>query len=220
MLMSEGEVHVWRADLEAVDDEVLGSLCPEERARGMRFPREHDGRLWQRAHGVLRALVGHYLERDPRTLRFARGAQGKPELERGRTGGSRLSFNLSHSGGLALYAFSVGAEVGVDVEVGRRPLDEVAIAARLFGPAEARRLQELDRAERRQEFLRAWVRKEAELKCRGSGFGAGRADAGEDQAWTAELAVGPRAAAAVAVEHPPLQLRFRTWQNENSGALA
>jgi len=200
--------------LEAVDDEVLRSLCPGERARGGRFPGEHDGQLWQRAHGLLRTLAGRYLERDPGTLRFDRGAQGKPELEQGRAGGSRLSFNLSHSGTLALYAFSVGAEVGVDVEVARRPLDEVAIAARLFGPAEARRLQGLDRAEREQEFLRAWVCKEAELKCRGSGFGADRADAGEDQAWIAELAVGPRAAAAVAAEQSPVALRYLEWTAE------
>ena len=67
--------------------------------------------------------------------------------------------------------------VGVDVEVPRRAIDEVALAARAFGPAEARRLEGLDPAVRAQEFLRAWVRHEAQLKCRGTGIGGAPAGA-------------------------------------------
>lgn len=211
MLIGEGEVHVWMADLDDVNDDVLGSLCQEERARAKRFPREHDGRLWQRAHGVLRALLGHYLDSDPGTLRFTTGAHGKPELEQTPARGLQLSFNLSHSGTLALYAFALGEAVGIDVEVARRPLDEVAIAARLFGPGEAGRLQGLEQGEREREFLRAWVRKEAKLKCRGSGISAGTDE--EGVTWIAELSVGPRAAAAVACERPPRQLLYRDWQD-------
>ena len=218
MLMGEGQVHVWRADLDGVNDDVLGSLCQEERARAERFPNKHDGRLWQRAHGVLRALLGRYLDRDPGTLRFTTGAQGKPELEQNPARGSQLSFNLSHSGTLALFAFAFGEAVGVDVEVARRPLEEVAIAERLFGPGEAKRLQGLEQGEREREFLRAWVRKEAELKCRGSGLAADTADAREAPVWIAELDVGPGAAAAVACERSPLALRYLEWTAGAGGA--
>lgn len=61
---------------------------------------------------------------------------------------SRLSFNLSHSEGLALYAFAADTFVGADVEVTRRPIDEPAIAARALGAHEARRLEGLDPATR------------------------------------------------------------------------
>ena len=84
-----------------------------------------------------------------------------------------LSFNLSHSGHLALYAFSKAGAVGVDVEVARRGLDVVAIAARAFGAAEARRLRGFAPAIRKEEFRRTWVRHESALKCWGTGIGNG-----------------------------------------------
>ena len=70
---------------------------------------------------------------------------------------ARLRFNMSHSQRLALYAFAVPGPVGVDVQVARRAIDEIALAARAFGPAESRRLESLEPVLRAQEFLRAWV---------------------------------------------------------------
>ena len=193
-----------------MSDDLDGVLCPEEKARAGRLLSERDRRLWSRSRGVLRALLGRYLGRDPGALRFSVGAHGKPELlehPAGSTGASqpaspkvaRLSFNLSHSGGIGLYAITEAGPVGVDIEVARRPIKEIALAARTFGPAEARRLQALDPAVREREFLRAWVRHEAELKCRGTGIGAAAAGPNGREPWIAELEVGPRAAGAVAV---------------------
>ena len=108
--------------------------------------------------------------------------------------------------------------MGVDVEVARRPIDEVAIATRTFGPAEARRLEGLQPDLREREFLRAWVRAEAELKCRGTGIGGVSADANGRESWIAELDVGPRAAAAVALEQPPHELRCFQWHAPPAGA--
>jgi 4'-phosphopantetheinyl transferase len=211
---------VWRVELETVTDDLAGLLCAEERARAERFLSDRDRRRWTRSRGVLRALLGRYLHEDPRTLRFATGAHGKPELRDDAIGSIsasrrnpsrpwRLSFNLSHSGGLALFAFTRTDAVGVDVEVARRPIEEISLAARVLGPAEARRLEGLDPAMRGHEFLRAWTRHEAELKCRGRGIGAGSASAGE--LWIAELDVGSRAAAAVALERAPRELRCWHW---------
>ena len=102
--------------------------------------------------------------------------------------------------------------IGVDVEVPRRAIDEVALAARAFGPAEARRLEGLDAARRGQEFLRAWVRHEAQLKCRGTGIGGAPAGASGPELWSAQLEVGPGAAGAVAVRQPPSELRCWDWE--------
>jgi len=205
---------VWRVDLEAVTDELEGVLGPEERARAARLLNERDRRRWTCSRGVLRALLGSYLRRDPGTLRFATGPRGKPELLDDAGGPhaapesrSLLSFNLSHSGGVALYAITEAGPVGVDVEVARRPLKEIALAARTFGPAEARRLEGLDPRAREREFLRLWVRHEAELKCRGTGIGGAAAATDGGELWIAELAVGTRGAGAVAVQARSRELR-------------
>jgi 4'-phosphopantetheinyl transferase len=238
--LAEDAVHVWRADLDAVGEHLLVLLSPEEHARAARLLSERKRQLWARAHSVLRELLGRTLERDPHTLRFVTNPHGKPALrddpsgssssaadaaERTPAGPRRLHFNMSHSGGLALYALSTAGEVGVDVEVAGRPLDVLAVAARAFGPAEARRLQQLDPLTREQELLLAWVRHEAELKCRGTGIiggaGAEGADGAEgtmgekvemeEKVWIAELDMGSHAAAAVAVERPPGELCCWEW---------
>jgi 4'-phosphopantetheinyl transferase len=221
--LADGAVHLWRAELAAVSDDLIEVLSPDERARAERFLKARDGRLWARAHGVLRVLIGRYLDADPGGLRFAAGEHGKPALiddvvvepagaeaavARART----LSFNLSHSGQLAVYAFSKAGAVGVDVEVARRALDVGAIARRVFGAAEARRLELLDPATREQEFLRAWTRREAQLKCRGTGIGGRAANRGERTLWTCELDIAERGGAAIAVERRPRELQRWRWR--------
>jgi 4'-phosphopantetheinyl transferase len=224
---------VWRADLAAVADEVCGLLCGEERARAERMLNERARQLWMRSRGLLRALLGGYLQQDPRTLRLATGAHGKPALleswpaatataDLAAPSAAPLSFNLSHSGHLALYAFTTAGPIGVDVEVARRPIDAVGIARRAFGAAEAERLAGLEPKAREQEFLRAWVRREAELKCMGTGIGGAEAPAGGRAAWIAELEMGPRAAAAVAAGGRPRELRCWNWPpvHEQRGAAS
>ena len=215
--LAEGVVHVWRADLAAVTDDLIELLSPEERARAERFLKARDGELWARAHGVLRLLVGRYLDAEPRRLRFAIGEHGKPALvddsagERARAGPATgtlrgLSFNLSHSEHVVLCAFTQIGPIGVDVEIARRPIDEVAVAARAFGPAVARRLEGLDGANRKREFLRAWTRHEAELKCRGIGIGGGAAGIAGSDMWIGKLDIGPQGTGAVAVKQAPREL--------------
>jgi 4'-phosphopantetheinyl transferase len=203
--LGDGAVHVWRADLASVARELRGLLCADERERAARFVKRGDGELWSSARGLLRALLGRYLERDPRALRFAIGEHGKPALV-----GEPLSFNMSHSGGVAVYAFGAAGAVGVDVEVARRPVDELAIAARMFDPAQSKRLQELAPASRGEEFLRMWTCHEAELKCMGTGIGQALGS-GERRPWVRQLDVGPGAAAAVASERAAAELRCWEW---------
>jgi len=206
---AEGAVHVWRADLQAVGDELGQLLSGEERARAERLLSQSDRERWMRCRGVLRALLGRYLQLDPRALEFSLGEHGKPMLD---TPGARsLQFNLSHSGEIALFAVSDAAAVGIDVEVSRRRTDELGIAARVLGGAEAERLRALDPEARTREFLRAWVAHEASVKCRGAGLGRPSAGPPVRERWTAELDVGPKAAAAVVVEGTPSDLDLWEW---------
>jgi 4'-phosphopantetheinyl transferase len=222
--ISPGEVHVWRAQLARLADRS-GLLSEAEHERERQIVSERDRQLWARSHSVLRVLLSRYLDVDPQQVTLAIEPNGKPYLRRpGEDQGARppaqarrephetqaLHFNMSHSGELALYAFSSSWPVGVDVELahveGRRR-DHVALARRVFGEGEARRLQGLSPAAREREFLRLWTRHEAALKRVGRGIGAGGADASgvdasgvEESAWIVELDLGAGAAAALAGE--------------------
>lgn len=205
--LADGAVHVWRADLHSVSDDLGDLLCAEERARAERFPRERERMLWSRSRGVLRTLLGRYLGVDARELRFRVGEHGKPALA-----GAQISFNLSHSDDLALYAFAATAAVGVDVERPTRSFDMLAVAARMFSQREAEHLRDLPEHQRQRAFLRAWTRHEAELKCSGVGIGGARTVAARPAPWLAELDVGPHAAGAVAVAAQPRELRRWIWR--------
>jgi 4'-phosphopantetheinyl transferase len=178
--------------------------------------------MWTRSRGVLRVLLGRYLEREPSGLRFIQGASGKPALlvdDPGPNASSvplaadpaSLHFNVSHSGEDALYAFSRTTPVGVDIEVAGRRINELAVARRVLGPVTTDRLARLDPAEREREFLRAWVGMEAKLKCRGTGIVGSLDEVEVTELWVVELEVRPRAAAAVAAERAPHELRCWSW---------
>jgi 4'-phosphopantetheinyl transferase len=81
-----------------------------------------------------------------------------------------VEFNLSHSGILALYAFTSGRAVGVDVELIRKVPDADDLAERFFSPTETALLRALPPDRRSLAFLACWTRKEAFIKALGLGL--------------------------------------------------
>ncbi len=229
--LARGAVHVWRADLTTVGQDVVASLNAEESVRARHIVNAADRRLWSRSRGVLRALLARYLGGDAGGVELAVGPHGKPELASDRGQRPGLFFNLSHSRNFALYAFSSHAPVGVDVQAlrkGRRrrtAVDHVALARSAFGEHEAQRLSLVAPERREWEFLRAWTRYEAELKRLGKGIGVGTDDDGppdRDSAaaqpaktyascWVVELDVGAQAIAALALGGEPSKLQQWAW---------
>jgi 4'-phosphopantetheinyl transferase len=166
------EVHVWRAnlDLDPIDLESLrATLSPDERARAARFHFPKDQQHFVAARGTLRTILARYLDHDPARLEFWYGPHGKPELAPGGdTDG--LRFNLSHSQGLALYAFCRDRAIGVDLEKVRPYPDWEHIASRLFTLREVEALRLVPASSRDEAFLNCWTRKEAFVKARGGGL--------------------------------------------------
>ncbi len=81
-----------------------------------------------------------------------------------------IQFNISHSKESALFAFCLGADIGVDLEK-IRPLDnEEGIAARFFSDGEYGRLQQLPLEKRNEAFFTCWTLKEAFIKAVGEGL--------------------------------------------------
>jgi len=112
------EVHVWRASLDQTPSQIqsfLHTLAADEQARAERFYFERDREHFIVGRGVLRAILGGYLDRVPKCLSFCYGSHGKPALG-GDSDGDAIRFNVSHSRGVALYAVTRGREVGVDLE--------------------------------------------------------------------------------------------------------
>lgn len=161
-----GEVHVWRVDLDADDIQVadlVETLAPEELERAAAFRFERDRRRFIVGRGLLRALLAAYVDGSPAELSLRYGRHGKPELDA--EGAPR--FNVTHSGGLALFAFSAAA-VGVDVEI--IAAEPPGVAERVFSPRELAELRTLDGRRRDRGFLCGWTRKEAFVKARGDGL--------------------------------------------------
>jgi len=172
LVLAPDEVHLWRTALDfppAQLQSLRHSLAADEAARAERCHFERDRRHFIAARGVLRALLGRYLGQAPAAVRFSYGAQGKPALADGEDA-APLHFNLSHAHGVALYAFTRGREVGIDLERLRGDLAATELAQRFFCPGEAAMIQGLAPPARPRAFLRCWTRKEACLKGLGAGL--------------------------------------------------
>ena len=95
--LSDSEVHVWLASLDPASetlDRLLASLSDDERTRadGFRFRRDRDAYVAGR--GMLRGLLGRYLQRPAEEIVFSIGPHGKPSIADS-SGGERLRFNVS-----------------------------------------------------------------------------------------------------------------------------
>jgi 4'-phosphopantetheinyl transferase len=166
------EVHLWRIRLDGEPEEVAeraALLDGEERERMARFRFDVHRDRFALRRGAMRVLLGRYLGIDPRRVELRRSAHGKPEaLQLGP--GPRLRFNLSDSEDLALFAATLDADVGVDVER-LRPVPEMERIARdHFSEREQAELAAVPAARRERAFFACWTRKEAWLKARGEGL--------------------------------------------------
>ena len=166
--LRDDEIVVWRASLDQ-DAELISGLerllsdDEHERADRFRFTRDRD--RFVAGRGLLRTLLGGYLAVSPQDVRFRYGAHRKPGLA-----GDGPWFNVSHSGHLALFAFSPSVEIGIDIELAHSHPDGERIAEHFFSAAEVAELRSLPAAHRAAGFLTCWTRKEAFLKARGDGL--------------------------------------------------
>ncbi len=170
--LPEDEVHLWRVDLESIRSEESHwqeLLSSDERQRASRFHFDGDRQRFIATRALLRAILAGYLGERPDNLSFSYSEKEKPFLGPPHAE-SGLHFNLSHSGGIALCAFSRGREIGVDVEQIRRDFELEAIAHRFFSAHEQRQLADVPAAERAAAFFRCWTRKEAYIKATGDGL--------------------------------------------------
>jgi 4'-phosphopantetheinyl transferase len=233
--LSSDDVHVWRADLDrngACVDRLQQVLSADEQARAQRFRFEEDRKHFVVARGLLRLILSRYLNIEPSRLAFCYSPYGKPSVIT-TPGQKTLSFNVSHSCGLALYAVTRDRRIGIDLERIRADCPCEPLAERYFSPRERAMLDALQ-AEKveRKAFFDCWTRKEAYIKAKGKGLSLpldqfdvslapgepamlleSRGDPLEACRWSLhELHAGPGYAAALAVEGQGVRLACWEWR--------
>jgi 4'-phosphopantetheinyl transferase len=205
--LEPGEVHVWLGELDVPPERLQALravLHADELARADRLLQAHHRIHSAAARAYLRMLLGRYLGVAPKSVELQFNAFGKPSLA-GAFASRGLRFNLSHSHGLALFAFACGRELGVDLEKIRPDFASTEIAGRFFSAAESARLRSLAPEARAQAFFECWTRKEAYIKARGDGLSRGLD--------TFEVAFGPgtRPAILAAGDEPDAATRWAVY---------
>ena len=145
--------------------ELKECLSLGEQRRASAFRREEDRNVYIMTHALLRQRLASICKCLPQELEFMNSAYGKPFL----ADYPALHFSLSHTDGAGVVA-KADRVVGVDIERIRNfaGLDE--LAAEVFEPAEANRLQVLTGERLTASFFEQWTKKEAILKAAGTGF--------------------------------------------------
>jgi 4'-phosphopantetheinyl transferase len=167
--LTSNDVHLWQASLDKrLADSVGHHLSADEISRADRFHFAKDRTHFVAARGLLRSLLSAYLGISSEDLRFSYAEKGKPSLQKGQQ--SAISFNLAHSHGMAVYAFSHAREVGIDLEYMREDVANEDIAERFFSRREIKSLAAVPAELRKQAFFNCWTRKEAYIKARGEGL--------------------------------------------------
>lgn len=163
-----GEVHLWLVNLDEVDAPGWETvLSPEERSRAERFRNPLHGCRFTTGRGVLRSLLGRYLNYPGEAIQLGYGDRGKPWVE---FPPSSLQFNLAHSHHLALYGFTLHHAIGVDLEQIRAIANLPALTSRFFSSQEHRTLMALPPENQSLSFFRYWTVKESYLKATGEGI--------------------------------------------------
>jgi len=223
LTLATGDVHVWRLGLDQPENivaEFRDTLEAHELERAGRFHFEKHRTHFVVGRGGLRYVLARYLDVKPEEFRFSYGAYGKPALV-----SEELSFNMSHSHGVALFAVALDRELGVDVEHIRADFASEDIARRFFSRGEVAAFNALDKEEQVAAFFRCWTRKEAYIKAIGRGLSEPldafdvtlapgeaallRAERGDTSRWAMfDIDAGDGYAAALAVEAPVSNIRL------------
>jgi 4'-phosphopantetheinyl transferase len=233
--IGDDEVHCWRVSLaqpESAIRKLAQVLNEEESARADRFYFSRDHNRFVVARAGLRVILSRYLKTNPAKIQFSYSAYGKPALA-GDPSASELQFNLGHSHEVAIYAFSLRRQLGIDIEHIRPEVSGDEIAERFFASEEIATLRKIPSNQRTEAFFNCWTRKEAYIKARGEGltFPLGDfvvtmspgeparllsvRDAPQEAArwYLQELDPGPGYAAAVAIERSGWELKL--WEGDS-----
>lgn len=139
----------------------------KQRAERYHFPQHK--RRYIAAKGNLRRLLARYLKIPAEQILFYFNAHGKPLLSPEEEHQS-IHFNSSDSHELAIYAFTLSAPIGIDLEWMKKSIEAQSLAERFFSNTESQALALIEMENKEQAFYKLWTRKEAFIKAIGEGL--------------------------------------------------
>jgi 4'-phosphopantetheinyl transferase len=145
-------------------DHYHGLLSADEEQRSGRYHQQKDRERFIVSRGVLRTLLGGYLNTPAADIVFKIAPDKKPFVN---PHGVNLEYNTAHSGGYILIAIA-GSPVGVDIEQMQPDFPYMDILEHSFSPLEVAHIHRADVP--LYKFYNLWTRKEALLKATGKGI--------------------------------------------------
>ena len=216
---------VWWTGLEAGRTELegLAALLSADETRACRLFRfERDRRRYIVRHARLRQIMARYLNYPPIEVPVVTSPLGRPQLV-----GNGLTFSVSHSGEMAVFAVARGIAIGCDIERRDCRTASAEMAELFMSRSELQYWNALPPQRQTAAFFRCWTRKEAWLKALGIGlarpmktFEIARTDpprirdasSGILRGWSLhDLKILPGYAAAVAARTAALRVEMRRW---------
>ena len=143
-------------------------LSPDELERARKFHFEVHRARFIAGRGLLRLILGQYLQADPAGLSFTYGSAGKPAFQGSDHG--LLHFNLAHTESLASLGITRLGPLGVDLERVRQLDNFEELVGCFFSVREAAAFARLSPSQQAGAFFNLWTRKEAWLKATGEGI--------------------------------------------------
>ena len=212
MHLVPGEVHIWRGSLvqpPEVVERLWRLLSNDERERAASFVLDVHRSRFIASRGIQRDVLARYVSVAAGELAFEYSPTGKPRLAGGAARGE-VTFNVSNSGELAVFAVARGYAIGVDIEELRPLGDALTIADRFLAADELAAIEAAPEQERAAVFLQCWTRFEARVKALGLSIGD-RVEATHVLASCA-LELGPSHVGTLAVEASSLAgIRYFDW---------
>ncbi len=164
-ILNEARIDLWQFSLTEDLANAEKILNEEELARANRFYFSQHKRRFSTARATLRIILARYLNTSPARLEFSYNYYGKPKV----VNSSRLQFNLSHTGDLAILAIGKGFPMGVDIEK-FSSRDYKELAQHSFSPQEYEEFLKVPPALQPATFFHIWSQKEAFIKACGLGL--------------------------------------------------
>lgn len=143
-----------------------GLLSDSEQLRAGQYVHIRDQNRFTVRRSLLRLLLSAFLRLPASSIPLKQTAEGKPYLDL-QEDICPIEFSLSHSQGIAAFAFTAGRRVGIDIEKMDPAADCQSLAREYFTVEEARYINLQDEPSSIEAFFLCWTRKEAYLKAAG-----------------------------------------------------
>ena len=167
--LSNNEISVWFINFDVSEDKItfLNSFLSEDeilKASKFRFKKDKNCSIITR--GTLRLLSSKYLNIKPEDIPFKNGEFGKPYYDLK----TKLKFNVSHSGNMAVIGFVLNDDIGVDIEEMKTDFEVFDIASNYFSNSEIDSLKSSPLENHINGFYRCWTKKESFIKAKAKGL--------------------------------------------------